>query len=123
MKLLTLLSLALIAHINANEIKDIQLPDYTVSKKDGINISRVVVSKTTGLFVFPNPVRCQKSLELLDANMKIISKFDMYKANAIIKLIKSGEYYIKVDPLQDCKIAINGLSVTDREPYWRKKGF
>lgn len=123
MKLVTLLSLALIAHINANEIKDIQLPDYTVSKKDGINISRVVVSKTTGLFVFPNPVRCQKSLELLDANMKIISKFDMYKANAIIKLIKPGEYYIKVDPLQDCKIAINGLSVTDREPYWRKKGF
>lgn len=79
MKLVTLLSLALIAHINANEIKDIQLPDYTVSKKDGINISRVVVSKTTGLFVFPNPVRCQKSLELLDANMKIISKFDMYR--------------------------------------------
>jgi|GEM_PF-5697633 len=34
MKLVTLLSLALIAHINANEIKDIQLPDYTAAEID-----------------------------------------------------------------------------------------
>lgn len=123
MKLLSLLSLALFTHISANEIKDIQLPEYIVAKKDGINISRVVVTKTTGLFVFPNPVRCQKSLELLDSDMKLISEFDMYKANSLMKIIKPGEYYIKVEPIQDCKIAINGLSVTDMEPYWRKRGF
>lgn len=123
MKLLPLFSLALFVYLNAGEFKDIQLPDYTVHKKNGVDISRVVVTKTTGLFIFPNPVRCQKSLELLDADMNTVSVFDMYKSNALMKIIKPGEYYIKVDPQQDCKIAINGLSVTDREPYWRKRGF
>lgn len=120
MKLLTLLSLALIAHINANEIKNIEIPDYIAAKKDGINIRRFVTTKTINVFVFPNPVRCQRSLELLDSDMKTISVFDMHKANALMKIIKPGEYYIKVDPQQDCKIAINGLNETDREPYWSK---
>lgn len=123
MKLLTLLSLAFITHISANEIKNIELPEYIAAKKEGIDIRRVVVTGTTGLFVFPNPVRCQRSLELLNSDMKTISVFDMYKANAMMKIIKPGEYYIKVDPQQDCKIAINGLSVTDRDPYWKKRGF
>lgn len=120
MKLLPLFSLALFVYLDAGEFKDIQLPDYTVHQKNGVDISRVVVTKTTGLFIFPNPVRCQKSLELLDADMNTVSVFDMYKANALMKIIKPGEYYIKVDPLQDCKIAINGLSVTDRDKYWKK---
>ena len=119
MKLLFLLSIALFVNMNANEIKNIQLPEYMAPKKDGVNISRVVVTRTTGLFVFPNPVRCQKSLELLDTNMNTISVFDMYKANALMKIIKPGEYYIKIDPVSDCKIAINGLNSTDMEQYWR----
>jgi len=120
MKFLAIFTLTAFIYLNADPIKDIQLPYYMISKKDGINISKVVVTKTTGLFVFPDPVRCQKSLELLDSNKNPISVFDMHKANALIKIISPGEYYIKVIPQQDCKIAINGLSVTDRDKYWTK---
>lgn len=120
MKLLLISVLITLAPLSAGEIKNIQLPDYMAPKKDGVNISRFIVSRTTGLFIFPNPVRCQKSLELLDTNMNTISVFDMHKANALMKIITPGEYYIKIYPVSDCRIAINGLSSSDMEPYWRK---
>lgn len=90
----------------ADDAPIIDKPDYTVGKKDGESLRKLLIGKKSKLFIFPNPANCTQLLQLLDEDKNVISTYDMYKANALIYIAQSGSYYVKVVPRIDCKVSV-----------------